>query len=212
MSRKIWTFGDSFTQSLFNNDTIWIKRYTDWKGYTPKVYGELIAEDLKLELINLGKGGLDNYGILQSVCDNSNRIHRDDIVLIGWSSHLRFRIVNDSNNWQSIVPNVDINEMNLQHISEITINEMLINRNSSLYINEIQSWIKLLDCTFRNNILIHWSPWGNGIAPNYFKNIETIEMETDGSIYDNHYSEKGHTDLANEFIYMINKNLNKKLI
>jgi len=68
MKRTLWTYGDSFTESM-NTATgaLWVDEYVGWKGYIPKVYGEIISDNMGMELVNLGKGGSDNYSIFQSV-------------------------------------------------------------------------------------------------------------------------------------------------
>ena len=49
----LWTFGDSFTDFFYPPDKSeihWRQKYIKFKGYTPKVYGEIIAEKLNLNL------------------------------------------------------------------------------------------------------------------------------------------------------------------
>ena len=45
----IWAFGDSLTER-YNPNESWAKKYIDWKGYLPKVYGNFIAETLNYDL------------------------------------------------------------------------------------------------------------------------------------------------------------------
>lgn len=212
MNRRIWTFGDSFTESFSDNNADWVSKYTDWKGYVPKVYGEVIAEEMGLELVNMGKGGSDNYSILQSICDSVRAIDKDDIILIGWSTTTRFRLVSKYGFWKPIIPNFDKNLRNLENISKDTIDEVLVNRTHNLYIDEVRSWIKLLDYTFSNNTLIHWSPLEYGAAKNHFKHLETIRTETNGVIDDGHYSESGHKELGKILMDMIYNNKKRNLI
>ena len=68
MKKTLWTFGDSFTESFgTTKGRNWIDNYIDWKGYVPKVYGEIISDEMGFELVNLGKGGSDNYSIFQNI-------------------------------------------------------------------------------------------------------------------------------------------------
>ena len=205
--RTLWTFGDSFTESFRDNKARWVDEYIDWKGYIPKVYGEVITNELELELVNLGKGGSDNYSIFQAVCDSVHRINSNDIIIIGWSYTVRFRLAANKNSWKPILPNSDTN---LKDISHTTISEILVNRDNELYKDEVRSWMKLLDYTFPNNVLIHWS-WRDFI-PNYFGDISTIFDETNGLINDNHFGEEGHTQLAKRLIDMITNNQSRRLI
>jgi hypothetical protein len=209
MKRKLWTFGDSFTDRFANTE--WSVKYVEWKGYTPKVYGEIISDKLELDLRNLGKAGSDYYTIFQTICDVSNGIKPDDIIIIGWSSPLRYRLVNMYNNWGSIIPNSDKTMVTFENISEITMNEISVNRTHNLYIEEVCSWVRLLNYKFSKNIIIHLSPFQE-MPYNYFSGIERIGIETNGILDDSHYSEKGHQMLSDELILMISQNRTKKLI
>jgi hypothetical protein len=212
MKRTIWTFGDSFTESFSDNKVDWVKSYCDWKGYIPKVYGEVISDKMDLGLMNLGKGGSDNYSIFQSVCNSVNNIQPNDIIIIGWSSVFRFRLANVSNAWKVVLPAFPKNLMNLESISQTTIDEILANRTHNLYMEEVNSWMKLLNFTFSNNKIIHWTPFTPGVSHNYFRNLTTIRRETNGDIDDGHYSETGHIELANELMDMLSQNRTQKLI
>lgn len=209
--KTLWTFGDSFTES-FNTNYNWSNKYIQWKGYIPKVYGEVISDELELELVNLGKNGSDNYSIFQLVCDSVHRINPNDIIIIGWSDTIRFRLVKNLEHWQPILPNFSGNLKNLENISQLTIEEILLNRDNWKYKEELRSWMKLLDYAFPNNLLIHWS-WRRGVATNYFRNITTIRTETNNEIDDGHYGEEGHNELAKILMDMITtNNRNKRLI
>lgn len=211
MKQTLWTFGDSFTQSYTNNTAEWIRNYCDWKGFTPKVYGEIISEKLDIELKNLGVGGYDNYSIFQSVCDSAKDIKSNDIIIIGWSAVSRFRLVSKSNVWIPIMPKWSY-EKNFEFVSQSSIEEIIVNRESELYKDEVRSWIKILTHAFPNNIVINWDWVSDGVAPNYFGNLMNIRRETNGLIDDGHYSEEGQIQLANELLSMISNGINKKLI
>ncbi len=73
---RIWTFGDSYTAPYapYPNSNDWRNKYCDWKGYVPKVYGDVISETLGMPLNNLGRGGTDNRCILDSIIDSLNFI------------------------------------------------------------------------------------------------------------------------------------------
>ena len=49
--KTLWTFGGSFTER-YTDKYNWSRDYIKWKGYTPKVYGDIIAEKLDLDLKN----------------------------------------------------------------------------------------------------------------------------------------------------------------
>ena len=145
MSQKLYIFGDSFSAG-FSFESNWTNPYVNWKGYTPKGFGEIISQKLNLELINLSENASDNYSILQKFCDNEKNIKKNDLVIIGWSSPLRFRLV--SKDWITILPNHDkfsTKEIDKTKISESTLIEILLNRDDIRYCNEVNSWIKLLN-------------------------------------------------------------------
>jgi hypothetical protein len=212
MKRTLWVYGDSFTESFRDNKAVWLDKYIDWKGYIPKVYGEIISEEMGINLVNLGKGGTDNYSIFQSICDSAHRINSNDIIIIGWSSTIRFRLASKYGLWRTIIPTFDRNGVDLENISKLTIEEMLLNRDNDAYKNEVRSWIRLLDYTFQNNLLIHWSWLENNAVPNYFGNITTILTETNGYMEDGHYGEEGHKQLSKELMNMILANQKRRLI
>jgi hypothetical protein len=206
MKKTLWTFGDSFTESLSTSNGHWAKLYCEWKGYTPKVYGEILADRFDFNLMNYGGGGLDNYTIFQIICDVSNNIMPNDVIIIGWSSTLRFRVVDRYGKWVHIVPNFNWVISDLDNVSKRTIEETLINRTNLKYTNEVHSWIKLLRKTFSNNLMINWSTMDENISNNYVWDIPKIVDETNGEIQDGHYGEIGHMKLSDIFTDMINSN------
>jgi hypothetical protein len=214
--KRLWTFGDSFTEG-YNEKHEWSKNYIKWKGYTPKVYGEVIADRLDIDLKNIGQGGSDNYTILERVCENVDKIKDDDLIIIGWSSPIRFRLVGeDKKTWCSIIPIFDNKIDNFgKMISQSTLDEIFVNRDTELYQMEIINWIKLLNKTFKSNTIIHWTHNRKMHGTNLwnFSKFNKIKNETNDDINDNHYSEFGHLQLADELISIIdNKITNKKFI
>lgn len=192
--RTLWTFGDSFTES-YNSKYEWANQYIQWKGYTPKVYGEMISDKLGIEYKNKGLGGNSNYDIFESICKSIDFIKDGDIIIVGWANILRFRLVDTTINgdrWQSIQPSYN----KLKNISENTVNEILINRsNTELYRQEIENWMKLLRYTFKNNTILFWSWSGRdwGLVNDGYENIR---YETGGKVDDSHWSENGHREFT----------------
>jgi len=203
MSQKLYIFGDSFSAG-FGFKSNWTNNYINWKGYTPKGFGEIISQNLNLELINLAENALDNYSILQKFCDNVKNIKKNDLVIIGWSSPLRFRLV--SNDWITILPNYDkfsTKEIDKTKISESTLIEILLNRDDIRYCNEVNSWIKLLNNLDKN--IIHWTPFDQRLDCMFLNKFETIFTETNGELNDLHFSENGHIQLSDLFINKVKK-------
>lgn len=202
--KSIWIFGDSFSASykpdVFSNID-WRNNYVLWKGYAPKVYGEILANHLNMKLINKAVGGNDNYTIFQTFCDNAEYIEKDDIVIIGWTSYFRFRLAN-KNNWQQILP---WHKSEIEGISNQTIDEILLNRESSKkYVEEINSWIKLINLYLKNNKIIHWNwdglAYSTKIKGYHLNKFESIYTETNGEIEDGHFSENGQLKLSEFFL------------
>jgi hypothetical protein len=201
--KKLWIFGDSYSAPMREYGQ-YANQYFEWKGYEPKVYGDFLSELLDVELVNTAMGGADNYTILNTLCDSIDKIKDDDIIIIGWSSPTRFRLVTDSlspNGWKSILPNCP--EVGFKLISRDSMEQVLINRQSSeLYWKEITSWSKLINKTFKNNKVIQFSPFAyKGLSVPFDwiigeHNIEDIKRETNDLIKDSHYSENGHKHLS----------------
>jgi hypothetical protein len=203
MSQKLYIFGDSFSAG-FSFESNWTNNYINWKGYTPKGFGEIISQNLNLEVINLAENASDNYSILQKFCDNVKNIKKNDLVIIGWSSPLRFRLV--SNDWITILPNYDkfsTKEIDKTKISESTLIEILLNRDDIRYCNEVNSWIKLLNNLDKN--IIHWTPFDQRLDCMFLSKFETIVTETNGELNDWHFSENGHLQLSDLFISKFKK-------
>jgi len=211
--KRLWTFGDSFTEG-YNEKHEWSKNYIKWKGYTPKVYGEVIADRLDIDLKNIGQGGSDNYTILERVCENVDKIKDDDLIIIGWSNPVRFRLVGqDEKTWRSLVPNFD-NKIDSfgKMISQSTLDEIFVNRDTSLYQHEVIHWIKLLNKTFKTNTIIHWTHAMHGTNLWNFGQCNRIITETKGEVNDGHYSEIGHIELADALMSIMDSKINKRFL
>jgi hypothetical protein len=204
----LWTFGDSLTDGFRSND-IWAKKYVDWKGYIPLTYGELISKEINYDLINLGKGGSDNYTIFESFMKNIDKIKNGDIVIIGWSEVGRFRLSTKSNTWTSFVPNFDNNLTNMKNVSNQTIMEVCVNRLSDVYIDEVNIWINFIKKVIKDFKIINWSTFNQGkINGIFISEIEQITKDTKGEINDAHFSEIGQKQLSEILLTNIKINEN----
>ena len=188
---KIWCFGDSFTDKyiLSNN-----KEYTNWKGYTPKTYHEVLSDTLNLNTNIIAEGGIDNYTIFSNVCKNINSMD-DSIIIIGWTDIHRFRLYDSTfKTFKPVSPHFGHRRQKgfpyINGISDSTIEEIFINRDNPEWKDEINDWVLLINKALPNSTIIHWT-WSTNIKR------ETITEETNGVIKDFHYSESGHLDLAN---------------
>lgn len=200
---KLWIFGDSFSERWSDDCS-----YSKWKGYTPKVFSEIMSERLGIECINHAHSGWSNYDIFESICENVDKIKENDIVIIGWSGLLRFRLVNNSKNrWLSFQPgNWDLikrDGLGIRGLSENTINEIVFNRNyTTLYKREVLNWIHLLSHTFKNNPIINWTwsrmDWELEPVP-----YQTITEESNNEIIDWHWCESSHLEFSERLIGLL---------
>ncbi len=220
----LWVFGDSFSATYkTNNLEIWRGEYKKWKGYTPNVWGDFLSSEIKHKLINCALSGADNYTIFESIIDVIDSIKENDIVIVGWSSTLRFRLINKENHFTTIRPNnfnLDnrifskstlSNVSDFNNISLNTITELLLNRDNVLFQYEINRFIKIINLCLGNKCkVIHWSPFQNSnnimdiIRIECLENLEKIVDETNGYLNDKHYSENGHKILSEYFYNLIN--------
>jgi hypothetical protein len=218
---KLWIFGDSYSEPFQQQIVPWKSDYIEWKTYTPKIYGEIIAEKLNLKHINYAVGGTDNYTILDSLINVINVINPNDIIVIGWSHTLRYRVVNKDNKFAPIMARslhrlFELNKKSPRFdLSNQTLTEIAINRDSSAYINELNNYIKLINFAFPNNTIIHWSPFyldRDGLNTNIptINEYEKISEETNGIVDDAHFSERAQIKIAENIINAITNYENPK--
>jgi hypothetical protein len=196
--KRLYVFGDSFTDAnIISNN----KSYIQWKGYTPKTFHQIISEKLSLEVVNFARDyGIDNYTIFNHICDNIDSMD-GSIVIINWSETMRFRMVDTSTQkWRSVLgPHSMRIQRGLPFVNGVpndTILNTIENRKNKLWIKEVESWINIINKALKNSIVIHWG-WSNVTYR------ETITEETNGEVVDFHYSEKGHSQLADWIMVQI---------
>lgn len=209
----LWSFGDSFSTPFSKNPYKLCGDYLKFKGYVPKIFSEIVAEKLNLNCSIHAKGGLDNYSILESVCKISDKVGEDDILIIGWSDVCRFRLGDFDNDWISILPNYIPKE--LSNLNWDFLDYFLVNRydNRKKYTEEVNLWIKLINRSFKNNIVVNWSPFNQeNLNVKNFRKLSSIREESGNLIDDGHYGEIGHQMLADIFLNLIKKRKNKDLI
>jgi hypothetical protein len=143
-------------------------------------------------------GGVgDNEDMVDKVVDLIDQITPEDIICIGWTTTLRFRLVK-GNKWFCVFPNM-IPDTDL--LSEKTVEELIINRGHELYKDALVKRIKLINKALPDNLIVHWS-WD---CDNEFM-FETISAETKREIHDHHWSENGNEDFATWLIGKIEEN------
>jgi hypothetical protein len=227
----LWVFGDN-SSSIFG-ETI-ERRYLHYKNYRkgtfPKSWSELLSEKLKVKLRNLAISGQTNYDIFDWFCKYCQNIKKNDIVIIGWSPIINFRLIDDyqkkfvsirdtATNW-----NTNRKEF-LKGISTQTIEEILNNRNQEDWIDEIYNWENLIYyiSTIVGFKVYFWSFDVRLNKKNYiggntenFRNYlisigaEDITNETSKTLIDSHFGEKGQL-IQSEYFYNHIKNENTNI-
>jgi len=159
--RKIWVFGDSFSQSFsehFTTQNKWALDYKDYKkNYIPKTYGEIIAENLNLDFFGRAFGGASNYHIFNVFVNEMNNINKNDIVIFNWTEITRFPLASNTNELVSMTPFSGHNSPN-DLITQQTIQEIGVNRgDNSTYWQIIMNYIKIINKILQYNKVYHWT-------------------------------------------------------
>lgn len=204
--RTLYVIGDSFS-TAFDFGGKFREDYIKFKGYVPKYWGQMVAEELDLNLVTYGSVG-DNEQILDKLIDILDSIKENDILCIGWTSILRFRWA-FQDKWLCMFPTTST-DFHSSFITKPAHEEMIVNRENVLYKESLLKRIKLIEMALPNNLIISWS-WENNLSIK--ANIEgvvyeTISDDTDGLINDHHWSENGNKEFADWLIDKINKNKN----
>ena len=94
---KLWTFGDSFTAGHgcknFKNINGAVHYYNKFKDYidlNKRIWPGIVSDLLKLELVNLGRNGLSNESIADTIIVNIQNISINDIVILQTSTPGRY--------------------------------------------------------------------------------------------------------------------------
>ena len=76
----IWIFGDSFSVKFGDvsaDSPPEFDRYIRLKGYSPKMYYELLSEEYNQEVNNFSRGGMSNDYIFLKFMENYKNINED---------------------------------------------------------------------------------------------------------------------------------------
>ena len=82
MKKKIWFFGDSFTNGdgcIPNNDASY---YEDYPELRDRIWTNLVTEKLSGDEMNFGESGGSNDWILNTIIDNLHLIEDTDVVFL----------------------------------------------------------------------------------------------------------------------------------
>lgn len=157
MKNTLWTFGCSFTAEYYpvgqdfgrsNYDD-----YKDWRGGNlPDVWPTILSKKLNYNLQNRGIGASSNYTIFSQFIKSIEQIKKNDIVIIGWTSLLRYRISKKmpsdvgENKFADILPLVDFNDEFYEQtgFTKNTIDTILYNRGHEIWSQEVWEWCKII--------------------------------------------------------------------
>jgi hypothetical protein len=217
--KNLWVFGDSFSvpfKKIENEHP-----YIPYKGYCPKIYSNIISEELDLNLMDMSIGGCSNQSILHTFIKNIDDIKYDDIVVIGWTQPIRFRIGSKHNDFYDVIIAVAPHMEEFIDMSIDSLNDFTINRSThSIYWDELIDYVNIINKSLKTKFTYHWT-WveptdkidSNVYEKQFFdlllpfKKYKTVRDETNGDIDDFHYGEVGHLDLANDLLVEIKKML-----
>ncbi len=207
---KLWGFGDSFSTPFWYQTGVSYKiKYSNFKGYTPKIATEFIAKELQCEFVWKCKSPHDNESIVESIIDNIENIKEEDVIIVGWAPIHRTRFIDTENNVWNFY---NLNDNNCKrfpnHIEGKSLEEFSLNRNHFLQVDYIKKLQKLITLAVPTKKIFFWS-WG---YINSFLECETIFDETEGKVNDKHWSENGHKTFANYFMENYKKNTLKDLV
>jgi hypothetical protein len=222
-NKKVWFFGDSFTANYnhFSNYN-WATPYLKHMGYTPTHWTEMVGKNLGLKIENRGEGGSDNYTILDAIIAEMEVIGPDDYIIIGWSEHTRFRIVDPRENMENRFAPIHASETEAYgDISNDVLMQIILNRDSPLFVGEVVGWMNLLRKLFKTNHIIHWSFFysfnrvnilNTWMLERFQKEGGRIMDETNGKVNDGHPGEKGCRIISELICQYIQSGVYKDLI
>lgn len=216
----LWTFGDSMTfghgcNSNCVSDTK--IEYSKFKKDGDDIWVNHLSRLLNCEIRNLGKNGVSNDYIFDTILDNFDNIKQDDIVIINTTLYGRIEVpIGDSlcnvlssyEGAKNIINNSeDKNE--LEKIESV-INFQYHFSNHQFYKERHKNRFQFLKNRFVNDKKIRFFfMWSLEDDDGLYRSFQTIKDHTNGNVDDTHFSFRGHLDFAHYILSMMD---NKKLI
>ena len=93
---KLWIFGDSFSHGHGFNDSDPFYELTLSDNTDKRYWGEIVADELNLELHNCANVGASNDYILDKLLENADKIEESDYVVIQAAYYSRFDVPHKS--------------------------------------------------------------------------------------------------------------------
>lgn len=207
--KNIWVFGDSFSVPFerIKND----HPYVPYKGYCPKIFSEILCDNLNYNLMDNSHGGSSNYDIFHTFIKCVENINDGDIIIFGWTQIIRFRIASIRNDFYNVIIAVAEQMKQLIDIPTKSLEDITFNRsNNSIYYDELCDYIKIIKQSKPNCKILHWTwvepVFNDKIENNFynllipFKKYQTVKEETNGDVEDFHYGESGHLELSKDLL------------
>lgn len=159
--KKLWIFGDSFSQpfsNLFTQNVEWSKKYKNYKKpKTPLVYGEILSKLLDLEMINHARGGVDNDYIFHCFINKLKDVRPGDIFIFNWTEITRFTLSSDTNELVTVIP-FSHHDPPSKYITEEAINQIGLNRGEyNSYWQQINNYMKIIKSVLKEHEVYFWS-------------------------------------------------------
>lgn len=216
----LWAFGDSMTFGHGCNEYCVSDTKIDYLKYKKDgddIWVNHLSRLLNCEIRNLGKNGVSNDYIFDTILDNFDNIKQDDIVVINTTLYGRMDVpIGDSlcnvlssyEGAKNIIKNSE-DENELEKIESV-INFQYHFSNHQFYKERHKNRFNFLKNRFINDKKIRFFfMWSLEDDDGLYRSFQTIKDHTNGNVDDTHFSFKGHLDFAH---YILSTMDDKKLI
>jgi len=183
MKKNLWLFGDSFTDYNYKNvPAEFSEDITQW--------GDIVGKQMGLNVHNFGQGGFSNQQIISEILDKLHLIKENDYVSIGLSTP--YRVLTVRNGFiRSFLPNHYLNSKSQEgkRVFDYVQNTVYPNEKlfEEFYWSQIRGIEKVLSKMNCKTFTWDWRLW---------EKFESIKSQSKGKDKNNHWSKKGHQDMA----------------
>ena len=209
----IHTFGDSFTFGHGCVENCTFNGYYVYKNDNDDIWPNHLAKKLGMNVINYGKSGFCNEQIFDSIVINFDSIQENDIVIIEKTYHNRLSVPTDSE-WVSALSDNEITEeFRKPKLKKFFSNEeieTLINFHYYFSIKKLYEKRNNDRFNFFKKILVNNTKVKDCIIwdmPKLYDSFESINIATNGELFDFHFSFNGHKQFAKYMENIINKKI-----
>jgi len=216
----LWTFGDSMTFGHGCNELCVSETKEDYLSYKKEgddIWSNHLGRLLNYDVKNLGKNGVSNDYIFDTIIDNFDIIDEKDVVIINTTLYGRIDVpigdslcnVLSSYEGAKNIVKTPYDEDDLEKMESI-INFQFHFSNHKFYKERSRKRFEFLKNRFINDKKIRFFyMWSLEDDDGIYRSFQTIKDHTNGKVNDTHFSFKGHLDFAH---YIHSSMDNKKLI